>query len=268
MAAAMLQSVIGSEVDRGATFRRVEAEIDAIFRDERYSGLLAGLRDERPLLSYGPDVTRATRRSILAGIDSCRRPDDIDVGRHERCSGMVDALIGYASQFPRLADRPEAALNRAFERAAILLRSAAVNDGLSARSLDRHSRSTAEFWAGTVHGWVGFGASPAGLYSWPVRPRAHGWMHKVPGRSADGAPNSVELTFYGGDLRGPAANVLSEIRPIDVEGTTVTIRLDWFPDTEPALLAEARSVVDSIVIQPTDSGHRLVFRLEEGWDKG
>ena len=48
----------------------------------------------------------------------------------------------------------------------------------------------------------------------------------------------------------------------------VAMVLDWFAATDPALVTEARAVIESIVADPTESGHRLVFRLMEGWDSG
>ena len=62
--------------------------------------------------------------------------------------------------------------------------------------------------------------------------------------------------------------VSTELWLLDIDGTRVAIQLDSFPDTDPALLAEARAVIESIVVEPTESGHRLVFRLLEGWDSG
>ena len=60
----------------------------------------------------------------------------------------------------------------------------------------------------------------------------------------------------------------TEVWLLDVEGTRVAILLSSFPDTDPALVAEAQAVIESIVVEPTESGHRLVFRLLEGWDSG
>jgi hypothetical protein len=103
-------------------------------------------------------------------------------------------------------------------------------------------------------------------------------MHKVPATWTDTAPNSVELTFYAAEpldpipVMGHAArygpDVHTEMWLFEVDGTMVAILIDSFPDTDPALVAEARAVVESIVVEPTDPGHRLVFRLLEGWDSG
>ena len=69
-------------------------------------------------------------------------------------------------------------------------------------------------------------------------------------------------------IRTGGAEVHTEMWLLDVEGTRVAILLDSYPDTDPALVDEARAVIESIVVEPTDSGHRLVFRLLEGWDSG
>jgi hypothetical protein len=103
-------------------------------------------------------------------------------------------------------------------------------------------------------------------------------MHKVPATWTDTAPNSVELTFYAAEPLAPlpvmghaarySPDVHTEMWLFDVDGTMVAILMDSFPDTDPALVAEARAVVESIVVEPPDPGHRLVFRLLEGWDSG
>jgi hypothetical protein len=159
--------------------------------------------------------------------------------------------------------------------------------------VDRSPGPTAE--AETVHGWPGGNPAPAGLYAWNVKDtyknwRRLNWMHKVPETGG-----SVELTFFAGTPPdrptieshavwrpyvmedGPFDHptrmdndVRTEIWLLDVEGMRVAILLDSFSETDPALLAEARAVVDSIVVEPSteDAPPRLVFRLEEGWDAG
>jgi hypothetical protein len=135
--------------------------------------------------------------------------------------------------------------------------------------------------AETIHGWPGTRSEPGGLYSWvlPANGRSWtSWMHKVPATWTDTAPNSVELTFYAAEPLAPlpvmghaarySPDVHTEMWLFDVDGTMVAILIDSFPDTDSALVAEARAVVESIVIEPTESGHRLVFRLLEGWDSG
>lgn len=152
---------------------------------------------------------------------------------------------------------------------------------------------TASPVAEAIHRWPGTRPhnNPAGLYAWDLVPGSHRWMHKVPETYTDSAPNSVELTFHAAaatdepqTLTSPAvsrswwdgqfdhpAQVLDlreEVWLLDVEGTRVAILLDSYPATDPALLDEARAVIESIVAEPTESGHRLVFRLLEGWDSG
>ena len=146
--------------------------------------------------------------------------------------------------------------------------------------------------AETVHGWPGTRpGQPAGLYSFPVAP-GRKWMHKIPDTWTDDVPNGVELSFSAFDPsdvpemsrhamwhglwdEGPFDQparvgwvVSTELWLLDVDGTRVAIQLDAFPDADPAILAEARAAIESIVVEPTDSGHRLVFRLLEGWDSG
>lgn len=146
--------------------------------------------------------------------------------------------------------------------------------------------------AETIHGWPGARAEPAGLYSWNLPPTGSRWMHKVPATWTSTAPNSVELTFHAsvdhpgrmgtshallgswweeGPFDEHPARVLdvrTEMWLLDIEGTRVAILLDSFPDTDPQLVAEAQAVIESIVVKPTESGHRIVFRLLEGWDSG
>jgi hypothetical protein len=136
----------------------------------------------------------------------------------------------------------------------------------------------------TIHGWPGVWAAPAGLYSWNVAPTPGfsrtNYMHK----------GSVELTFYArtsssavqdikadgvnqgwradGSFDRPSPVGSTEMWIIDVEGTRVAIVLNAYPQTDPALVEEARAVIESIVVEPTETGRRLVFRLQEGWDSG
>jgi hypothetical protein len=149
----------------------------------------------------------------------------------------------------------------------------------------------------TVHGWPGIEHAPAGLYSWSVRPTSgwqrSNWMHKILADDTGDALNLVELNFHAGplddqppieshairrawwledaDLDRPTRvgdEVRTESWVLDVEDMRVLILLASYPDTDPALVDEARAVIESIVVEPTDSGQRLVFRLLEGWDSG
>jgi hypothetical protein len=55
---------------------------------------------------------------------------------------------------------------------------------------------------------------------------------------------------------------------IDLDGMRVAILVKSFTDSDPALVAEAEAIIESIRVESTESGHRLVFRLLEGWDSG
>ena len=139
----------------------------------------------------------------------------------------------------------------------------------------------------TVHGWPGSRAEPAGFYSWTIRSRR--WMHNVP----DDGSGPVEITFdtlevpYGipvdhigltsGDMFRPlpaslerVADVRMQAWGLDVDGLRVVIIVKSFPDTAPALVAEAEAIVGSIRVEaPTKrKGYRLVFALPAGWDSG
>jgi hypothetical protein len=139
----------------------------------------------------------------------------------------------------------------------------------------------------TVHGWVGARGGPAGLYSWPEGGRS--WMHNV---SVEGS-GPIEITF--GTLDAPYGIPVDDIglagahlagsyreRPervtdvrmqawiLDVDASRVVIIVKAFPDTAPALVAEAEAIVRSIRVERSDTsaGHRLVFELPAGWDSG
>jgi hypothetical protein len=55
---------------------------------------------------------------------------------------------------------------------------------------------------------------------------------------------------------------------LDLDGKRVAILVKSFTDSDPALVAEAEAIIESIRAEPTESGHRLVYRLLEGWDSG
>jgi hypothetical protein len=148
--------------------------------------------------------------------------------------------------------------------------------------------------AATIHGWPGARRAPAGLYSWEVRPAnvssRSNWMHKIPTGREGVCCTEVDLTFYAsaafsdvhdtvtdgvdrgwgvdGPFDRPAQTGSTEVWLLDVEGTRVAVVLDSYAHTDPALVDEARAVIESIVVEPTETGHRLVFRLQEGWDSG
>jgi hypothetical protein len=163
---------------------------------------------------------------------------------------------------------------------------ALVTTGSVSASLAEDPSSSPE-QAAEVHGWVGGRAAPAGLYSW--REGGRSWMHKIP----ESGSGSVEITFgtlespygipmgdigrAGADLDRPysedpelAADVHLQAWLLDVDGTRVVVILKSFSDTEPALVAEAQAIVESIYVESTGigSGRRVVFSLPAGWDSG
>jgi hypothetical protein len=141
--------------------------------------------------------------------------------------------------------------------------------------------------AAVVHGWPSTRADgdPAGLYSWTPDQAARDWVHKIVGST------SVEITFQeleqgtvydlGYLYRSPLDAAYGESpEPLeagrvqawimDVGGSQLAFIVTSFPDTTPALIAEAEAVVRSIRAEPmeTEAGYRLVFQLGEGWDSG
>ena len=58
-------------------------------------------------------------------------------------------------------------------------------------------------------------------------------------------------------------DVQTQMWLLDIDGTRVAILLNSFPDTDPALVAEAEAVIESIVVEPAgdEAVRRLVFRL-------
>ncbi len=134
-----------------------------------------------------------------------------------------------------------------------------------------------------VHRWPGARSNPDGLYSWTGGTR---WMHNV---TQTGTP--VEVIFsevdemWGVPVDDIAASSATLDRPyvgrpvhvadtrlqawlLDLDGMRVAILVKSFTDSDPALVAEAEAIVESIRVESTESGHRLVFRLLEGWDSG
>jgi hypothetical protein len=56
---------------------------------------------------------------------------------------------------------------------------------------------------------------------------------------------------------------------LDMDGTVVAFDIMTFPDTPPALLAEAEAAIRSVRVDRTPEGEpRLVFELTQGWDSG
>jgi hypothetical protein len=134
-----------------------------------------------------------------------------------------------------------------------------------------------------IHGWPGSRGEPAGLYSWTVGDHV-GWMHglgdgvaiTIRALDADGTyTTDVSPEDWAADppyLEHPVkvTEEVSQTWLLDVGDTRVRISISSDPDADPAIVAEAVAVVESITVQPTEDGggQRLVFRLGEGWDSG
>lgn len=140
-----------------------------------------------------------------------------------------------------------------------------------------------------VHRWPDTTENPAGLYAWgggtSCGPTCNiGFMHNGYGSGdvditinvlPDGPPDdggSRAVTVAGHDGTYRRINDRHEEWIVDIEGTTVAIRMTTEPGTSGADLAEAHAIIDSMYTEPTESapyGWRLVFRLTtDDWDSG
>jgi hypothetical protein len=140
-----------------------------------------------------------------------------------------------------------------------------------------------------VHNWPDTTENPAGLYAWGGGPSCGptcniGYMHNGYG-SADlvitmsivpegSVPDDDgdAVTLAGHDAIYTRIDARTEEWIVDIEGTTVAIRLTTRPGTSDADLAEAQAIIDSMYTEPTESapyGWRLFFRLAtDDWDSG
>jgi hypothetical protein len=135
--------------------------------------------------------------------------------------------------------------------------------------------------ASVVNGWPGARPDPAGLYSW--YPGGMSWMHKGPveimfqeledaGRIPVEHVGRLEPdrdTSFG-ELPTPVADVRVQTWMMSVAGTPIAIILKSSANAPPAALSEAQAVVESVRMEPVDTGagYRLVFKLGPGWDSG
>jgi hypothetical protein len=139
-----------------------------------------------------------------------------------------------------------------------------------------------------VHGWPSSGGNKAGVYSLDGSRCSKlfcvvGFMHNgngsgdveirvdvvPPGSIATDGAASVTVAGRDGHYRRIGA--LVEEWSAEVEGSTITIRLEARPGASPADLAEAHAIIGSMRAEPRDNpdGFRLVFRLTtDDWDSG
>jgi hypothetical protein len=93
-------------------------------------------------------------------------------------------------------------------------------------------------------------------------------IHRGPSATGD---DGTAVTVGGHDAVHQQIDAESETWTVDVDGTTIVIRLDAEPGTSEADLAEAHAIIDSMRTEPEDTnlGFRLVFTLTtDDWDSG
>lgn len=146
-----------------------------------------------------------------------------------------------------------------------------------------------------VWGWPDTDTNGAGVYSWDgatcgrnggsycsVGPTG-GFMHNgygsgdvtihlnvVPGRATyDGDWTAATVAGHDGNYR--RIGDLGEEWVVEIEGTTIAIRLSARPGTSQTDMADAHAIIDSMRAEPRDNdlGFRLVFTLTtDVWDSG
>ena len=139
-----------------------------------------------------------------------------------------------------------------------------------------------------VRGWPDTSENAAGVYSWDGTRCASescvfGFMHNGYGSGdvairievvlgelpTDDDATAVTVAGHAGMYRRLDDGMEKWI--VDIEGTTIAIRLDARPGTSPTDLAEAHAVIASMRAEPRDNrlGLRLVFTLATNdWDSG
>ena len=152
------------------------------------------------------------------------------------------------------------------------------------------SRTPCKFVVGPLHnGWPSTANNPPGLYSWdgpgPVGDHYHleGFVHNgngsgnveihvedvVPEEGITAGATAVTVAGHDGIYRRMDARREEWI--VDIEGTTIAIRLKATLDSRPADLADAHGIIGSMRTAPCDNkiGFRLVFTLTTNdWDSG
>lgn len=136
-------------------------------------------------------------------------------------------------------------------------------------------------------GWPDTNENPPGVYSWDGYRCAgascvFGFMHNgygsgdveirvaiVPAGLAPDGTTAVTVAGHDGIYRQLGAHLEEWI--VEIEGTTISIRLTTRPGTSQADLADAHAIVGSMRYEPRDNdlGFALVFTLTtDDWDSG
>ena len=140
-----------------------------------------------------------------------------------------------------------------------------------------------------AYGWPDTTRNPPGVYSWDGHKcvanhscslgfmhNGYGsgdveiWLHVVPEwRIRDDGATPVTVAGHDGIHRGTDARREEWI--VDIEGTTIAIRLTARPGTSRADLADAYAIIESMHTRPQDNdpGFSLIFTLTTNdWDSG
>ena len=139
-----------------------------------------------------------------------------------------------------------------------------------------------------VQGWPTTRQNPAGVYSWDGSTCAGtncivGFMHNGYGsgsvdvtieRAGEGATadeGAEAMTVAGHDGIYQRIDARTEEWIVNIEGTTIAIRLKAEGSTTPTELAEAHAIIGSMRTEKRDTnlGFRLIFTLTtDDWDSG
>lgn len=140
---------------------------------------------------------------------------------------------------------------------------------------------------GEVRGWPDTSRNRAGVYSWDgtscVTPCVMGFIHNgygsgdvtlhiervSGGTDSDDGWTTTVVAGHEGQYRRTDARTEEWI--VEIEGTTIAVRLTTKPGTSQAELDEAHAMIDSMRTQSrrTQLGFRLVFTLTTNdWDSG
>lgn len=140
---------------------------------------------------------------------------------------------------------------------------------------------------GKVRGWPDTSSNRAGLYSWDGSSCASRWcvmgfihngygsgdvtlrIERVDGTYADDGWATTTVAGHEGRYRRIGARAEEWI--VEIEGSTIAVRLSTRPGTSQTELDEAHAMIGSMRTQErrTELGFRLVFRVTtDDWDSG